>query len=149
MTAVKTMNGTKLLIQIGDGGSPETFTHDCLINAERSIQFSSDTNDIVVPDCDNPDSPAWKEVVVDGLQATVSGAGMLHTASVADWFAWFISGQSKNIRVNNNVATGVGGGYWAAAFMLTAFEETGARNDKATVSVTLASTGVVTWVPAA
>lgn len=148
MTAVKSMNGTKLLVQIGDGASPEVFTHDCLINTERSVQFSSDTNQTVIPDCDNPDAPGWKETMVDGLSASVTGAGMLHTASVADWFAWFASGAPKNVRIKNDVSAANGGGYWSGAFLLTAFEETGARNDKATVSVTLTSTGAITWTDA-
>lgn len=149
MAPVKTINGQKLLVQIGDGAEPEVFAVDCLINSERGIQFSSDTNEIVVPDCDDPDAPAWKESTKDGLSATVSGAGMLHTTSVETWFDWFRSKDTKNVRVKVDVSAANGGGYWQGAFHLTAFEITGNRNDKATVSVTLTSSGIVAWTDAA
>lgn len=149
MAVVKTMNGTSLLIQISDGASPETFTHDCLINAERGIQFSSDVNEFLVPDCDTPDEPAWKETTKDGLSASITGGGMLHTTSVETWFNWFKDDATKNIRVNVNVSAANGGGYWAGAFHLTAFEIGGNRNEKATVSVTLISNGPITWTDAA
>ncbi|SHF05429.1 Phage tail tube protein [Kaistia soli DSM 19436] len=148
MAPVKTINGQKLLVQIGNGADPEVFAVDCLINTERGIQFSSDSNEFVVADCEDPDAPAWKERTKDGLSATISGAGMLHTSSIETWFDWFASPDTKNARVKVDVPGASGGGYWQGAFHLTAFEITGNRNDKATVSVTLESSGVVTWVNA-
>src|SRR5690606_5262328 len=91
MAIVKSMSGTSLLVQIGDGASPEVFAADCLINTDRGISFSSDENRQIIPDCDNPDDPAWQTLDKDGLTATISGAGMLHTASVPDWNDWFNS----------------------------------------------------------
>lgn len=149
MAAVKTLNGEKLLVQIGDGATPETFAVDCLINTERGISFSADTQEFVVPDCLAPDDPAWKEVTKDGLSASVNGAGMLHTSSVETWFNWFKSSDTKNLRVKVDVAGADGGGYWQGAFHLTAFEVTGNRKEKSTVSVTLMSSGEVTWTDAA
>ncbi|WP_309086465.1 phage tail tube protein [Chelativorans sp.] len=147
---LKPMNGTSLLIQISDGGSPETFAHDCLINTERGIQFASETNRQVIPECEgDPDQPAWSVVSVDGLSATIPGSGMLNTSSVPEWFAWFRSGASKNVRVLlNGVPAADGGGHWAGAFKLTGWEVTGTRNEKATSSVTLESDGPVAWVDA-
>lgn len=145
MATVQTMNGTKLLVQIGDGGSPEVFTHDCLINAERGIAFSSDVAEFVVPDCDAPDEPAWKETTKDGLGASVTGGGMLHTASVETWFNWFKDDATKTCRIKIDVTGANGGGYWEGEFHLTEFEITGNRNEKATVSVTLVASGALTW----
>lgn len=146
---VPRVTGSKLLVQIGDGASPEVFTHDCLINTKRGIQFSSETNEFIMPDCDNPDDPAWKSVSKDGLSAQISGAGMLYTSSVATWFAWLIGDIGKNVRFNLNVGAPAGGGYWAGSFKLTQFEVTSDGNkDESTCSVTLVSDGVVTWVPA-
>lgn len=149
MALVKAMNGTSLLIQIGDGASPEVFAHDCLINTERGIQFQSETNRQTIPDCDNPDDLAWSSLSKDALSATITGAGMLHTASVPDWTDWFNSDDGKNCRVLlNGVAKANGGGHWAGSFKLTGWEVTGARNAKAEVSVTLESDGAVAWVDA-
>jgi len=149
MATVKHMNGTQLLVQIGDGASPEVFAHDCLINTERGIAFASETNRQVIPDCENIDDPSWSVVNKDGLSATISGSGMLHTTSVKDWDEWFRGDDGKNVRVLlNGVSLANGGGHWAGSFKLTGWEVTGTRNEKAQVSVTLESDGVVTWVDA-
>lgn len=149
-TPVKVLNGEQLLVQIGNGAEPEVFTADCLINTDRGIQFSSDTTEDVIPYCDAPDTPAWKQVTKDGLSATITGSGKLNTPSVSDWNDWFIGDDSKNCRVLlNGVSLANGGGYWAGAFKLTQWEVTGTRKQKAEVSVTLVSDGPVVWAPAA
>lgn len=149
MTAVPRVTGSKLLVKIGDGQETETFAADCLINTSRGIQFQSDTNEFVMPDCDNPDDPAWKSVTKDGLSATISGAGMLYTASVSDWYDWFNGDDAKNIQFTLNVPLASGGGYWAGAFKLTQFEVTSDGNkEQSTVSVTLVSDGAVSWTDA-
>lgn len=146
MTAVKTMVGEKLLIQIGDGGTPtEVFAHDCLINADRGIQFSADTTDVVVPDCDDPSAPAWKQLFKDGIQIQVSGGGVLHTTSLESWFNWMNSDTEKNVRVKFDVTGANGGGYIAVPMKLTAFAVNGSRKNNSTVDVTLMSHGVATW----
>lgn len=146
MAQVKTMAGEKLLIQIGDGATPtEGFAHDCLINAERGLQMSSETNEFTVPDCDDPSAPAWKEMFKDGLSIQVSGGGVLNTSSVETWFNWFNSDSAKNVRVKFDVTGANGGGYIAVPMKLTAFNINGTRKSNSTVDVTLMSHGVATW----
>jgi hypothetical protein len=145
MAAVATKAGHLILVQIGDGASPETFAEDCLINAERGIVFNADTTEEIVPDCTNPDDPAWKLVFKDGLSATISGNGKLHTTSISTWNTWFASDDAKNVRFN---VSGVG--YWSGAFKLTAWTpvDNVARKALATSTVTLMSHGEVTWTAA-
>lgn len=144
MTAVPRVTGSKLLVQIGNGADPEVFDHDCLINTKRGVQFSSETTDTIMPDCDNPEDPAWKSVSKDGLQATISGAGMLYAASLGEWWDWYNSDDSKNVRFNVTPA-----GYWQGAFKLTQFEVTADGNkDTATTTQTLVSDGAVAWTAA-
>ncbi|WP_421912730.1 phage tail tube protein [Mesorhizobium sp.] len=143
MTAVPRVTGSKLLVQIGNGANPEVFDHDCLINTKRGVQFSSEKTESIMPDCDNPDDPAWKSVSKDGFQATISGAGMLYAASLGDWWDWYNSDDAKNVRFNVTPA-----GYWQGAFKLTDFEVTADGNkDTATTTVTIVSDGAVVWVP--
>ncbi len=146
---VKSLRGKQLLVQIGNGADPEVFAADCLINTDRGIQFTSDTTSETVSYCDEPDSPGWTEVTKDGLTATITGSGKLHTISVEDWHDWFVSDDAKNCRVVlNGVSAANGGGHWAGAFKLTGWEVTGPEKEKAEVSVTLVNDGPVTWVPA-
>lgn len=140
MAKPDTIKGTQLYIKISDGASPEVFTHPCLINSDRGVTFRSNTNDIVVPDCDNPDDPAWRELVKDALSAGVTGAGVLDNklATIQSYTAWWKSDDAKNVQVWLGTL-----GYWQAPFKLTEWEVTGARNDKAQVSITLESDGEV------
>lgn len=138
MAKPATENGTQLLIKVETSAGSGVFTHDCLINTDRGIQFSSDTNTILVPDCDNPDDPAWMERIKDGLSATITGAGVLDKASVAKYDEWMRDSASKNVRVYIGTH-----GYWAGAFHLTGWEVTGSRNEKQQVSITLESDGEV------
>lgn len=148
MAKPKTMNGTKLLIKLGDGGGPEQFAHPCLINAERGIQFSSNSTDVVVPDCDSLDAPGWNERFIDGLSAEIDGAGLLDTASIDTFWTWFSSGDSKNIQVVVDVDAADGGGYWEMAAKLSRFGVTGERGTRSQASVGIVSDGAVTWVDA-
>jgi len=146
MAAVKTLVGHKLLIQIGDGATPEVFTHDCLINGDRGFTFSSDSSESVTPDCDDPTLPGWKELFKEALSLEVSGGGKLHTTSEEVWFNWFNSDTAKNVRIKKDVTGALGGGYYSCAMKLTGFSVTSSRKETSEVDVTLQSHGTVTWV---
>ncbi len=150
MAQAKTLKGKSLLIKIGDGATPtEVFAHPCLINADRGIAFATETNDTRVPDCDDPELLAWLEREVVSLSATINGAGTLNTPDVEDFFDWLASGDPKNIRVELQGVSGAnGGGYFGMAALLTAFEITGSIGQRSQCSITLASTGAVTWTSA-
>ena len=138
---VKTLPGEKLLIEIGDGGSPEVFAHPCMINAERGLQVTSEINEFITPDCDDLTIPAFKEILKDGIQLSVSGGGLLHTTDFNEWYQWSKSDDAKNVRININVSTALGGGTILAAMKLTAFNLVGNRKENSTVEVTLLSHG--------
>lgn len=146
MAQAKTMPGSSLFVQVGDGGSPETFAHPCLINAQRGISLSAETADTNVPDCDDPEAIAWVEREKRSLSGQVTGEGVLNTTDTETYFNWLKSDDTKNIRVKLNGITGAnGGGYFSGAFHLTAFEVTGTRGEKAQASITMLSSGAIAW----
>jgi predicted secreted protein len=141
MALPSVLNGEKILILVGDGASPEVFSHPCLINAERGITFGSSTNQEVVPDCDDPSAPAWVSTEVDGLNATITGGGVHDVASTEEYFDWYTSGEAKTVKVKQDRA---GGSTFTGSFKLTEYAFTGNRKNKATGSITLVSDGPVT-----
>jgi hypothetical protein len=150
MALVKTLVGSKLIVQIESDIVPGTYEVDCLINAERGISFSSDNREFVVPDCDTPSSPGFKLLFKDGLSASVSGGGMLHTTSVERWFNWMSTDTVKNVRFRIDETGANGGGYIAGAFKLTSFNLNAASlKDLSTAEIELQSHGVFTWTDAA
>jgi predicted secreted protein len=140
---ISTIRGTQLLIKVGDDATPQAFAHPCLINAKRGFKLTVSTNKIVVPDCDNPDDPAWQECIKDVLSASIDGAGKLDTADIAAYHAWLVSKDSKNVQVWLGTV-----GHWAGAFHLTNFEANGDRGALAECSITLDSDGIVTYTAA-
>jgi len=144
MAAVKHARGVKLLLKVGNGASPEVFAAFCSINAARGISFSSTTNDFNIPDCDDPETIAWVAREKDGLSVAVTGAGILNTPDVEEFYDWFVSPESKNCQIVVDVPSVDGGVIFEGAFHLTDFEITGDRGGKMENSLSLASDGEVT-----
>lgn len=142
MAKLKTMNGTQLLIKVGDGATPETFAHPVLINLDRSFELKSSGNKIEVPDPDNPNDPAWTEFVKQTIEGAISGAGILNgDAETMEYFTnWVGSVTSKNIQVWLGTI-----GYWAGAYQLTEFKLAGKRGDKISADLSFESDGAVVW----
>lgn len=135
--------GTKLLILVGDGASPEVFAQPCGLTT-TGIDFSSSTNTTLIPDCDDPEAPAWEAKDVNGLSASVTGTGVMAVESFDIWNDWFSSAAAKNCHVKLDNASL---GYWSGQFILTGLKYGGTRGEKVTLDVTLSNTGAVVWVP--
>jgi hypothetical protein len=149
MSLAKTLRGTQLLIKVSDGASTPAFSHPCLINTSRGIQLTAEMNEVLVPDCSDPDLMAWLEREKKSLSATISGAGVLNTPDFEDYFDWFTSVDPKACRVElGGVSSANGGGYLSGSFHLSSFEATGDRGDKVQTTMSLPSTGEITWTAA-
>lgn len=138
---VKGAKGTKLLIKVGDGASPETFAHYCSINAEREFALEANVNESINIDCDDPDAAAWVDREVESLSGQITGAGTMNTPDWRELRTWFTSGEPRNVQVVLNVSAVDGGEIATGAFLLTNLSKTGDRGGKIQASMTLQSTG--------
>jgi hypothetical protein len=145
MADVGIIEGEKLLIQIGNGGSPETFTHPCLINTSRGISFSTNMTETEVSDCADPSLPAKIVRKVKSIDFQVTGAGTLDKTSVYAYIQWWQSSAAKNAKIVQNVTGANGGWTGTGAVILSAFEITGERGDYQTVTLTLVPASTFTW----
>lgn len=127
----------QMLIEVGDGASPEVFTAPCGLRT-KSFNLQVETQEDNVPDCDDPDAPAWKEREVTGLSRDITGEGVLADEFLTTWDDWATSGNPRNVRIT------VGDYVWTGAYFLTGFEITGQIGNKVNVSVTMQSDGEVT-----
>ena len=146
MAKPKTLSFGAFLILIGDGGTPETFTAPCAFT-EKSLTISTETTDLDVPDCDDPDAASWIERVATSKGAEVTGSGVLALADLDDWRGFI--GTTKTIRVQFDATLADNGGYYEGPAILSSFGVTAARRDKVQVSVTLVSAGDWSWTDAA
>jgi hypothetical protein len=147
MAKPTTFSASKLYISLGNGGSPEVFTVPCGLTT-RGITLTKNTNDVTVPDCDDPDAPAWIERAVENLSGEATGSGILAAEALPTWQAAFNSTVSRNVRIGINAPPASNGGYYAGKAHLTSFGVTGDLGDKLQVAVTIVSDGEWVWVPA-
>lgn len=140
MAEPTTITGDQILIQIETVPDSGTFAHPCLINADRGFSRSANVISEVVPNCSDQNAPAWTSTEVDGLSASISGAGMLDLTSVPEFDDWYESGTNRNVKVKLG---GVGGRTYTGAYKLSQFDVTGSRKTRATASISLVSDGVV------
>lgn len=138
----------EFLVKIGNAGSPETFAAPCGFT-EKSFQLSAETSDQTIPDCDNPDLPAWTAREVQRLSGQISGQGLMAVESVSTWRNAFLGATTRNFRVEIAGAGAAGGGYYAGKFIITALEFGATLGEKVTCNVTMVSDGAITWTQAA
>lgn len=131
-----------LLIELGNGGNPETFSAPCGLTS-KSFNGQAATSDTNVPDCDDPDAPAWLERDVTSLSRDITGSGVLAEESLETWDDWFQSADPKNVQVSLTDGDD-GTRTWSGSYILSGFEITGQFGDKIQVNVTMLSNGEVT-----
>jgi hypothetical protein len=103
----------------------------------------------VIPDCDNPDDPAWKITDITALQMTLSGQGILDRAARKTWEDWAFSGAEKTVRWVYDVTAADFGGYYQAPAILTNYQVTAQRGQRATVQIAITLNGKPAWTAAA
>lgn len=77
--------GHQILIQIGDGESPEVFAHSNVVNTTRGVTLSNEVSSDALVDLADQSAPAGMFRRVISKDCKIDGAGMM---SANDTFAW-------------------------------------------------------------
>lgn len=153
MTAPTVIPGTKLLVLIGAGGdspgSPDVFSEPCGLTT-KNFALTASTNTTLIPDCQNPDAPAWEAKDVNALAAEVTGSGVMAVESFHTWLDWFLGATERAARIQlvSPTTNPLSLGYFQGSFILTNLTYNGVRGQKVNIDVTLSNNGAVTFVPA-
>src|SRR5215467_4792665 len=94
-----TISWTELTIWPGDGQTPETFTNHVCGLTTKEFGIDAATSDIIVPDCDTPDDPAWLERIVRSLSSDFNGTGVMAQESFSFWRDWALGGDVRTVRI--------------------------------------------------
>ncbi|ATS92176.1 hypothetical protein HMSP1_38 [Sinorhizobium phage HMSP1-Susan] len=149
MAQAKSLKFAQQSVLLGDGATPtEIFTAPCGFT-ELTMTVNIETNTTNVPDCADPDLPAWLASDEVSKQMTISGNGILDTDAMQEWRDWLMVGGEKNVRWMTQGTAANGGGYFQAPAIMTAYEETGARGQRWSLSTTLTLNGKPTFTAAA
>jgi TP901-1 family phage major tail protein len=129
--------GRDLLIRIGDGASPETFTSVAGLRA-TTLAFNASTVDVT-----NADSTdAWRELLAGGVKsATISGSGVFKdAASDAALRTAFFNAAIENFQI---VIPGFG--TVTGPFKITALQYDGPYDGEVKIALSLASAGALSF----
>ncbi|AGT08349.1 phage tail tube protein [Paracoccus aminophilus] len=144
MAKPKTYSGSLVAIYL-EGAVAGQFTRPCGLT-QHSVSFTKNMNEVDVPDCDDPDLPAWIEREVSSLDFSGNGSGVLAVGAVDTWWEAFESKESIPARVYIGKPDDVQNGrYWAGNIHVSSFEVTGNKGEKAQVSIAFASDGEMTF----
>lgn len=137
MAQATTYPFSKLLIKIGNGGSPEVFTDPCGLTT-KGFTRTANMNDTNIPDCDDPDAPSWLGRDVVSYAGSIAGNGVVAEESFDSWEAWWNAGETRNVRIElADIAA------WIMPAKLQEFAITGERGQKVNMSVNIVSDGAV------
>jgi TP901-1 family phage major tail protein len=134
----------KFYVRLSDGASPPTFAAPCGFTS-KSFTRSKTLGEVQVPDCDDPDAPAWVERDVQSMSAAITGEGVLAKSAVPIWEDALASSDSIEAEVELEYPDGDSDIY-TGFFQIESFEVTGAIGERVNVSVSLQSDGEITYV---
>ena len=101
MAQAKTIRFAGQLLMLGNGATPtEVFTAPCGLTS-LNLTVNIETNSTNVPDCADPDLPAWLESDEVSKQMVVGVSGVIDTDAMQVWREWLPTG---GVCDGNNIA---------------------------------------------
>lgn len=136
--------GRTLLVKIGDGETSETFANLCGLNS-KSLTINNNAIDVTTPDCDTPGGVLWTETLSGVKNVSVSGDGFFEdsTAELRMNTVAMASDNAANFEI-----TVPDFGTYAGSFRIDSVEFGGESEGGVTYSLSLSSTGEVTFTAA-
>lgn len=141
MTKPTTKKFGDYIIKVGTSQSPDTLGSPCGLTSKGFSQ-TANAQETQVPDCTNPDAPAYIERGIDTLSGEISGSGIMAVEAFTTWQSWFDAATSRICRIYPMGATG---GYYEGLFVLTKFNTSVQLGQKVQVDLTMESDGQFVW----
>lgn len=108
-----------IILEVEDTPGGGTFTARMCGITSKGLDLTAQTSTATVPDCTNPETPAWDITGISSFGGQVTLSGVAATEDEAFWNQWLDSGASRNMRYRKS-----GVGYRAGAALLTKLGET-------------------------
>mgnify|MGYP001451885222 FL=1 len=136
--------GRALLVKIGDGEASEAFSNLCGLNS-KSLTINNSSIDVTTPDCSTPSGALWTATLNGLKNVSVSGDGYFED-STAEARMNTVAMSADN-SCNFQIVVPDFGTY-AGAFRIASLEFGGETEGGVTYSISLESTGAVTFTAA-
>lgn len=132
-----------IILEVEDSPGVGTYTARACGFSQKGIDLTAQTSTAIVPDCTNPESPAWDIAGISSFGGKITASGVAASEDEAFWNQWLDSGLSRNIRYRKS-----GVGYRSGPALLTSLSEpVQLRQDGNLVqrSITLENAGAWPW----
>lgn len=139
-----TQQGRELLIKMGDGESSETFTTVCGLTS-KSIGINGNTYDVTTATCGDEGSALWQELQAGVKSVQASGNGIFKDETAE---ADLVAAALGDTTSTNFQVIVPDFGTFAGAFFIETLEFGGEQEGAVSVSLSLNSTGAVTFTAA-
>lgn len=133
--------GSLFLLKAGDGGGPEVFD---TVGGLRATQFTVNNASV---DVTTKDSAGMRALLAGaGIQSmTVSGSGVFTDLASEERIR---ANATANSIDNYQIVSG-NGDTWEGGFLITSYQRSGDFSNEETFSITLESSGAITFTPGA
>lgn len=136
--------GRALLVKIGDGEASEAFSNLCGLNS-KTLTINNTSIDVTTADCTTPEGTLWTETLAGLKNVSVSGDGFFED-STTEARMNTVAMQNDN-KANFQIVVPDFGTY-AGSFRIASLEFGGETEGGVTYSLSLESTGAVTFTAA-
>lgn len=136
--------GRALLVKIGDGQASEAFSNLCGLNS-KSLTINNSSIDVTTPDCTTPEGALWTETLNGLKNVSVSGDGYFED-STAEARMNTVAMSADNACNFQIIVPNFG--TYAGSFRIASLEFGGETEGGVTYSISLESTGAVTFTAA-
>lgn len=136
--------GRALLVKIGDGEASEAFSNLCGLNS-KSLTINNSSIDVTTPDCTTPEGALWTETLNGVKSVSLSGDGYFEDSTAELRMNTVV--MSADNECNFQIVVPDFGTY-AGAFRIESVEFGGETEGGVTYSISLTSTGTVTFTAA-
>lgn len=148
MANVNNAPGEQLIIQQGNGATPEVFTALCTINTTRSLDLTANATSALLADCVTPSNPAITARQVASVDMKFTGAGVADAVSAQALMSTFLAGATKNYKIVQNRTGAQGGFTFSLPMVITNMQLSGDRGNVAqTFTATFEAAGAITYAP--
>jgi len=134
--------GRALLVKIGDGATPtEAFANLCGLNS-KTLTINNSVIDVTTPDCAAPEGALWRENLMGVKNISISGDGYFEdsTTELRMNTVAMLADPKGNFKV-----TVPAFGTYSGSFYIESLEFGGETEGGVTYSLSLTSTGAVTF----
>lgn len=138
--------GTMYLLLADPSVTPLEYTAPCGINTFGK-NVTTNTNDVELRDCADPDLPVWLGVDVVSKRMTLNFSGNLDEGAYQDiWKKYFMSQVAWPLRVYEKIGEDTAKyGYWSGEGVLTNYDDTANGGGSYTVTGTIIIDGAPVW----